>query len=395
LSREADAMKRPRLWLLVIACVAIAQVAQGADPVDGGAPAAGPANLGRLVEQLDAPGFAERQEASRKLSEAGKAVFPEVEKAAETGSREVASRAVEILRRHYSGGDLETKEAAQSALERLVKSGNAAAARQAADALNPQPVAAIPQPNINGINPAILQRMQQGGIQIQIGGIAPAQNVVRRTSIRTINGQRAIEVQENDKITKIKDGPNGGIEAEITEKINGKETMRKIEAKDLDDLKKKDADAARIYEMYNRVGRGIQIGAVPGGFPGVPAAPALPVAATRSPETIKRMIESLDQNIERHKAQLPNDPNAQRRIDSLEQMRKRIQEMLTKEEAQPADGVPAERAVAEKTSAQAARQAAEAAKKAAEDARRAAEAAFKEDTDAARKAAEPRDPFAP
>ena len=165
-------MKRPRHWLLVIVCVAAAQVAYGA-----------PSDVGRFVEQLDAPGFAERQEASRKLSEAGKAVFPEIEKAAETGSREVASRAVEILRRHFKGGDLETKEAAQVALERLAKSGNAAAARQAADALNPQPVAAIPPPNINGINPAILQRVQQGGIQIQLGGIAPAQNVVRRTTL--------------------------------------------------------------------------------------------------------------------------------------------------------------------------------------------------------------------
>jgi hypothetical protein len=386
LSREVDAMNRYCPWLLSILCVA-ASLGQAAEPAPEGEFAATPTDLGRILEQLDAPGFADRQEASRKLSEAGKAAFPDVEKAAEAGSREVATRAIDILRRHFSGGDLDTKEAAKASLERLAKSGNPAAAQRAADALNPQPMPTLPQPAIGGINPALLPLMQQRGIQIQLGGMAGGQNVVRRTSIRTNNGLREIEVQNGDKITKVKDVA-GGIEAEVTEKVNGKETTRKIEAKDLDDLKKKDADVAQIYETYNRIGRGVRIGAMPGGLPG--AVPP-PVPAARTPETIKRLIESLDQNIERYKAQLPNDPNAQRRIDSLERTKKRYQDMLPKEEAKPAEGaVPAEQAAAE-----AARQAAEATIKAAEEARQAAEAAAKEAVEAARKAVEGRDPFAP
>jgi len=372
-------MKRHTSWLFAIACIITASLASAADATaDNTTPesttSAASVDLGGLVEQLGAPEFAERQEASRKLSEAGKSIFPQIEKAAEAGSREVATRAVEILKRHHTGGDLETKEAAKAALERLAKCGNPAAAQRASNALNPQPAATIQQPAIGGINPAVLQQLQQRGIQIQLGGIAPGQNVVRRTSIRTINGQREIEVQEGDRNTKVKDGANGGIEAEITEKVNGKETTRKIEAKDLEDLKKKDADVARIYEMYNRVGRGIQIGAMPGGaLPGGALPGGLPVPAVRPPETVKRMIESIERSIERAKSQLPNDPIAQQRIDSLERTKKRYQDMLPSEETKPA----------------------EAAQKAVDEARRAAEAALRDATEAARKAAEPRDPFAP
>jgi hypothetical protein len=260
----------------------------------------GAADVSRLIEQLDAPGFAERQAASRKLSEAGKVVFPDLEKAAESGSREVASRAVEVFRRHFEGGDDETKQAARGALERLAKSGNAPAAQGASDALNPQPLATIPQGNLNRINPVLMPLIQQRGIQIQMGRLAP--NVVRRTTIRNNNGQKEIEIQDGDKLTKVRDVA-GGIEAETTEKVNGRETTRKVEAKNLDDLKQKDADAARIYEQYNRR--------------------ALPAAIPA--EMRQRQIESLDRSIERAKAQLPNNPTAQRMIDSLERLKQQIQ----------------------------------------------------------------------
>jgi hypothetical protein len=260
----------------------------------------GDADPARLIEQLDAPGFAERQAASRKLSEAGRAVFPDLEKAAESGSREVASRAVEVFKRHFEGGDDETKQAARGALERLAKCGNAPAAQGASEALNPQPLATIPQVNLNRINPAVMPLIQQRGIQIQVGNLGP--NVVRRTTIRNNNGQKEIEIQDGDKVTKVRDVA-GGIEAETTEKVNGKEATRKVEAKNLDDLKQKDADAARIYEQYNRR-----------------TVPAMMPAEMR-----QRQIESIDRSIERAKAQLPNNPAAQRMIDSLERLKQQIQ----------------------------------------------------------------------
>jgi ribosomal protein S19E (S16A) len=361
-------MKRLLGWPIAL-CVCAIVIGVGRLRGDEVATSAEP-SVEELVDQLGATEFAERQEASRKLTEAGKTVFDRVEKAAESGSREVATRAVDILRRHFTGGDLETKDAAKAALERLAKGGNPAAAQRAGEALNPQPPATIPQA-IGGINPVVLQQLQQRGIQIQLGGIAPAQNIARRTSIRTVNGLREIEVQTNGKIT-----------------------TRKIEAKDLDDLKKKDADVAQIYETYSRAGRGIPIGIAipPGGLPpgalppGVLPGGAVPAAQA---DALKRTIESIDRSIERYKARLPNDPTAQQRIDSLERTKKRYQDMLPKEEARPAEGNrpaegagPGEVRVAENPSADLARKVAEAA---AEAARRAAEAAADQAAEASRK----------
>src|SRR4029453_4306966 len=211
------AMRGFHFWLFACPWVLPASMAYGIDDPTPSIASEAPDEISGLIQQLDAPDFSERQEASRKLSEAGRAGFPEVEKAADSGSREVATRAVEILRRHFSGGDLETKQAAEESLKRLAKSGNPVAAQRASDALNPAPTPTIQQVPIGAINPALIPLIQQRGIQIQLGGIAPAQNVVRRTSVRSVNGQREIEVQEGDKTTKVKDVA-GGIEAETTEK---------------------------------------------------------------------------------------------------------------------------------------------------------------------------------
>jgi hypothetical protein len=224
----------------------------------------------------------------------------------------VATRAVEILRNHFQGGDEATKQAAKASLERLAASGNSSAAQRAAEALNPQPEQTLPA-NLNGLNPAFVPLIQQrqAALRLQFGARAAIPlNGGRRTSVRSINGRREIEVQDGDKITKVKDAAGGGLEAEITEKVNGKETTRKIQAKDLDDLKKQDADAAQVYERY---------------------APR-PV----TPESIKRQIESLDQMLERIKAQVPNNPNMQRSVDSLERL-KQLQEQQLKDAEKAAE----------------------------------------------------------
>jgi hypothetical protein len=101
---------------------------------------------------------------------------------------------------------------------------------------------------------------------------------------------------------------------------------KKIEAKDLDELKKKDADAARIYEQYNN-GGGIQVGGFPPGFPGAIPAGARPPAAMQQ-EMLKRALDSIDSRIEAYKNRLPNDPNAQRMIDSLERTKERLKETI-------------------------------------------------------------------
>jgi hypothetical protein len=299
-------------WLLAAGCaLLLANIVRGDTLPEGASTPSTAEDVTQLVQQLDAPEFSERQEASRKLSEAGRNVFPQIEKAAEAGTREVASRGVEILKNHYQRGDQETKEAAKSALDRLAKSGNPAAAQRATEALNPptEPEG-LPAGNLGAINPAIPLALQQQiqaaqAQRIQFGVLPAAPGVGRRISVRSINGKREIEQQEGDKITKVRDGANGGIEAEITEKVNGKETTRKVEAKDLNELKQKEPAAADIYDRYaNR-------------------RPAI-----TTPETLKRQLESLDRTMETYKARLPNDPNVQRSIDSLKRIREQIEGRL-------------------------------------------------------------------
>ena len=308
-------------------------------------PAGGPqSELPRWLEQLDGPEFAERQEASRKLSEAGREVFPELEKAAESGTREVATRAIDILKKHFERGDFDTKEAAQAALQRLAKSSNAAAAQRAQAALNPAPEA---QPIVAWPFGGQQIRVANAQIQVQVGGNAGGNGVVnKRVHIRTVNGKQDIEVEEGNLKVKIQNFPGGNIEIEITDKINGKDVTKKVEAKDLDDLKKKDPAAAKVYEQYNQGGGNIRIGGmqiqgnvVPRPAAPVPAAddPFAPPRAAPAPaappaagEARERMIKALDDHIARLKAQAQQNPAFQRLVESLEQQKKRLEDEANK-----------------------------------------------------------------
>jgi hypothetical protein len=322
-------------WLAAISCLVLASVALGADDVPG------------LIQQLDGPEFAQRQEASQKLSEAGKAVFPDLEKAAESGTREVASRIVDILKTHFTRGDDETKKAAKEALERLAKSGNGAAAQQATKALAPPPEET--QPGIGGIfGGGIRVAGAQIQIQVQANGGNGAQG--RKIKISEANGKREVEVEEGDRKVKMVKQPGGSIEIEITEKVNGKETTRKVEAKDLDDLKKKDPAAAQEYEKYSQNGggniqiNGIQIngggiqirgGAVP--VPINPAPNAQPQGKAR-----ELQLQSLEKSLERLKAQLPQNPRLQGIIDLMEQQKKALEDAAKPADAKPAEAKPEE-----------------------------------------------------
>ena len=305
--------------------------------------------ISRLIPQLDDAEFSQRQAASQELMEAGKAVFPELEKAALEGSREASGRAIDILRTHFSRGDDATKQAAQAALERLAKSGNAGAAQRAGDVLNPPKPVEDPFNGRFGGGPIL----RGAGIQIQVA--AANINGGRRVSTRRdANGKVEIEATEGTKKTKIVKQPDGSIEMEITEPVGGKETTKKYSAKNYDELKMKDAEAAKIYDQYNAGGIGnIPIQRFAPGLPGQPA-------VAPNADGIKRMVESIDGQIERQKARLPNDPNAQRMIDSLERTKQRMKELLPAEAkpvekpaeaAQPAGGIapaPADKPASDK-----------------------------------------------
>jgi hypothetical protein len=297
------------------------------------------ADVERLIPQLDDAEFSQRQAASQELMEAGKAVFPQLEKAALEGSREASGRAIDILRTHYTRGDDATKQAAQGALERLAKSGSAGAAQRANEILNPPKVQEDPFGRFGGpIN-------RLGNIQIQI---AAANAGGRHTfTRREANGKVEIEATEGAKKTKIVKQPDGSIEMEITETANGKVTTKKYSAKNLDELKMKEPEAAKIYDRYNAGGFGgnIRIQGFGQALPPLPNAPGVPNLPAGAREL---RLKSLDRQIEQFKAQAANNPAAQRIVDLLQEQKKELERQVEAEKkpAEKPAAAPAEKPAA-------------------------------------------------
>jgi hypothetical protein len=281
-------------------------------------------DIATLIKQLDADEYNERQSASAKLAAAGENAVPALEKAASSDSREMSMRAFDILKGHFDKGTPTVKHAAKQALERISKSDLGGASRRAAEALAP-PTANIPN------NPARNARVlpfapAPGGIRIAGARVVIAAGAVGggvETKIKVENGVKTTEVKDKDRQVKIVDDPDKGLQLEVTETKDGKETTQKYEAKNADELKTKHAEAHKIYEQYSQKGAEIKIGgfgfapAVPlpiGPVPAiaparlVPVAPALPpmaVPAEIAPPTKKPdAFEGLDKAIQEAEASL-------------------------------------------------------------------------------------------
>jgi hypothetical protein len=285
------------------------------------------ADVDELIEQLDSPEFSERQEASRRLSELGPEAFPTLERTVASGSREASLRALDLLKQQFQHGDLPAKDSAREALSRLADSSNVTTAQRARDVLNP-PVERTAVTPWGGIPTGQPPRMNFGGNPpANFGG-------VRRVSYSEINGRRGVEISERDRVVKMETSPGGNIEITITEKQNGRDVTRTITARDRDDLARKDAETAKLYDEYHRRG-GAPFGGPPPGFPalGFPPpgfGPNMPVQ--RLPlgqsELAKRRLGEIEDMLERYKARLPGDAAAQRLIEALERSKQRYQEML-------------------------------------------------------------------
>jgi hypothetical protein len=226
--------------------------------------------ISRLIERLGEAGFAERQDATQKLSEMGAAACEQLEQAIIRGSREVSGRALGILRQQWEGTDDDAKQAAGEALQRLAQSEIVTLAQRARNALGTLPPAPASVPF--GALPANVMPMQLGGI----GGLG---GIVRRISIsREANGTRSLEILENDRRTKVQAAPGGQITLEVTEKRNGRDVTRSMQAKDLDELRRLDPAAAQLFEHLDRP-PAVRIGALPNWRQlGIPdAGPVMPV----------------------------------------------------------------------------------------------------------------------
>ncbi|MFP6671086.1 MAG: hypothetical protein VB857_06700 [Pirellulaceae bacterium] len=198
--------------------------------------------IGKVIEQLKSGRFNERETASRQLAEFGRAAIGPLTEAAMSKQREVTMRAIDILKKHLASTDAETRQAAKAALEQVAAGPQASAARQAQQVLNPP---AEPEPE--AAPPAGRIQVFGGPIQIRVqAGVAGNQ----RIRIKQVNGTREIEAEENGRKVTIKEDQKNGIQMEVTEKKDGKETTKKYAAKNADELAKKHPDAHKLYKKY-------------------------------------------------------------------------------------------------------------------------------------------------
>jgi len=282
-----------------------AMAAEGLVPTADSDAALSPAEIARLIEQLDSPLFGERQDASRRLSDAGKPVLSDLEKAATVPSREVSARALDILKSHFQRGDADTKQAAKESLTRLASSNNASISQRAHSVIDP---------------PKDWSSGAQFGFRGP-GWIAPppvAPPATQTISISDINGQREVKITDEARIVKMQTWPTGRIEIDIEEKLPGRRG-KTIQAKDLEDLKAKDADVAQLYEQYQHRARAPF---------GAPMPPLRAAPAPQPNDFARRMLETIESSLELQKTRLRTDPNAQRTIDSLERAKQQYRNLL-------------------------------------------------------------------
>ena len=283
--------------------------------------------IARWIQQLDANEFAARSEASRNLQQMGPVACPALAEAAVGESRERRMRALEILGQHFQDGDAATKEAAKEALDKIASSDHEASARRAKELLEPKPE----QPNV------ILPNIAPAQMQIRINAIAQAGGGVQRIQVN--NGVRQMETEDGQRKVKITDDPNKGIEVEITQKKDGKENTEKFQAKNAEELAKKDPEVHKLYQKMQNMG-GVQIQAFPGGvlpgiLPGIPIQGRIPVqapgevrrrSAVQLMQASRRMLETSIQQLEQSKGEGEEAKKIEESVQRLKAVLKQLEE---------------------------------------------------------------------
>ena len=296
------------------------------------------ASVDDLIQQLDSTKFEERRRASESLFDLGRDAFEKLASAASGDSREVTERSIEILRRHYRSEDEETKTAAKQALEGLVSGKNPRIGRAAQEALQ------IEQQS-QGPNPAQIARMQRvfpPQMRQQFPMLPPAApngQFARRTKVQIANGVKEIEVDYGNKQIKVQEAADGKIKATIIDTVDGKKVAKIIDAKNADDLKQKSPEAHKVYESVGKNAvAGVKIVQNMGGRPQPNAIPAPNNVKQMWGQTYDRLIKSLEDQKERMKQRLAAPEQAEqlkRMMDSLDQQIERIREQKKRIQAQP------------------------------------------------------------
>ena len=328
-----------RHWNLAAAVAALGMLCGAPASADDPTPA-DEGQIANLIEQLDAPRFADRQDAQQKLAEAGKAALLAVEKASQSENREVSGRALEVLERHFKGNDEQLQAAAKESLERLAKHQSESVARRAKDIVSPpQPPMPPAVPNVPNL------RIGGARIQIQVGGNAGGN--FRKVTVKNVNGVKETEVEENGRKLKIVDDPANGIKVDVTETKDGKETTKKYEAKNAEELKTKHPEAYQLYEEFGKGPAGLQIQGIrigPGGavpIPGaVPAARNIRRAKILRPDEldeakgkVQDALKDLDSSLDTLRKEAEKNGELKGVIEKTEAAKKRLEELKGKLES--------------------------------------------------------------
>jgi len=205
-----------------------------------------PNEIDELVAQLDHERLTKRQQAQKKLLGMGKSAIPALAKAALSGKRETIEKSIDVLAKLAQSKDEDTKDAARVTLQMLSESEQPSTADRAKLALSSK--------EADGIKP--FEGWDKPGNEFAGGG---QRN--RSVSVSSVNGVRSINVKEGGLETSIQELGGGKLFVSIT----GGEKPIELTARNLADLKKKQPEAAAIYEQYAG-------GKMPAGFniPGMP-----------------------------------------------------------------------------------------------------------------------------
>jgi len=221
-------------------------------PASDSAPAAEvkPGEIDELVAQLDHDRLTKRQQAQKKLLSLGKAAIPALAKAALSGRRETIEKSIDVLAKLAQSKDEGTKDAARVTLQMLSESEQPSTADRAKLALNSR--------EAEGIKP--FEGWDKPGNEF-----ADGQQMNQVISVSNVNGLRSINVREGGRETSIQELAGG----KIFVSIKGGAEPIELMAGNLDDLRKKQPEAAALFEKYagSRMPPGFNFQGMPFGNP--------------------------------------------------------------------------------------------------------------------------------
>lgn len=211
-----------------------------------------------LIESVMGKSVKDRMSAMDKLVKIGK---PAIEPLAEAADSDEANALLcfDVLGRMLGSEEKDVSEAAEEALKELTESDTRPVSIRAKTTLRLKKVLQQREAMLKagpGAAPAV---PGVGNVQIVVGGLA-----MRRSTKIDAKGRRTIEATEGEEKIEISDTNGKDIELKHTRLVDGKSKTDEFKATDLDDLKKKNPDAAKLYEKHT-AGNNVVIGGAGGG----------------------------------------------------------------------------------------------------------------------------------